>query len=200
MRKLLFAILAWGIAGCASADPSAPTPRDAPAGADDFEAAPPSRGPVIGGERIARVVSWPARDELDAELVAALDGELRAAIDVAPLPVLLPSEVPLAGARLMHGEHWWALWVQHDGITLTLQASGVAKVHADLRGAKNPHTVRGVEGLVTQNESLWSAAWVEHGVAYALGLECADPQMEACRDDGRVREIAEGLVFAGGRR
>jgi hypothetical protein len=194
MRNVLFAVLGLGIAGCAAVDPSAPTPREA----DAFDAAPPSRGRVIGGERVARVVKWPAVEAVDAELVAAQGGELRAAIAAAPLPVLLPKAVPLQGAALMHGDDWWALWAQHDGITLTLNASGTAKVYPHLRGGKNPHMVRGVEGLVTQNESVWSAAWVEHGVAYDLGIECADPR--ACVDDARVRDVAESLVFAGGRR
>lgn len=200
MRKVLFAVFACGIAGCASVDPSPPTPREGSADADDLAAAPPSRGRVIGGERVARVVQWPAADEVDAELVATLDDELRVAIEAAPLPVMLPTEVPLGSAALTQGEHWWALWLQHDGLTITLHASGMARVHPHLRGAALPHTVRGTEGLVTQNESVWSAAWVEHGVAYALEIECADPRMDACRDDARVREIAESLAFAGGRR
>jgi hypothetical protein len=66
--------------------------------ADDLRAVPPSRGRMIRGERVARAAQWPAVDEVDADLVAALDPELRAAVEAAPLPVLLPSELPLDAA------------------------------------------------------------------------------------------------------
>ncbi len=200
MRDVTFAVLAVGLAGCASVDAPDATPREGAAQVDAWKAAAPSRGQMIRAERVARVVQWPAVDAVDAQLVAGLEPELAQAVAAAPLPVLLPSALPLQRAKLMHGTDWWALWAQHDGITLTLNASGSARVYPHLRGARNPHTVRGVEGLVTQNESVWSAAWVEHGVAYMLGIECADPTMPACSDDARVRELTESLVFVGGRR
>lgn len=192
MTKPWLASLGLSIAACASVEPPAPVPRDA-----TFDA-PAARGRVIGGEKVARVVTWP--DAADPALVAALPEELRTAVAAAPLPVLLPTSIPLLRAKLMHGEHWWALWAEHDGITVTLNASGIAKVYPHLRGAALPHTVRGVQGLVTQNEAVWSASWVEHGVAYQLGIECADPRMPACADEAHVRDVVERLAFAGGRR
>ena len=195
MTKVWLAILGLPIAACASVEPPAPVHREAAAA--DFET-PAARGRVIGGEKVARLITWP--EAVDPALVAALPEALQTAVAAAPLPVLLPTAMPLPRAELMHGEHWWALWAQHDGITLTINASGIAKVYPHLRGAAMPHTVRGVPGLVTQNEAVWSASWVEHGVAYQLGIECTDPKMPACADDVHVREVVESLAFAGGRR
>jgi hypothetical protein len=179
MTKVLLASLGLSIAACASVEPPTPAPREAA-----FEA-PAARGRLIGGEKVARVVTWP--DAADPALVATLDRELQTAVAASPLPVLLPTAIHLPRAKLMHGEHWWALWAEHDGITLTINASGIAKVYPHLRGAALPHTVRGVPGLVTQNEAVWSASWVEHGVAYQLGIECTDPKMSRmCRRRARA--------------
>jgi hypothetical protein len=145
-------------------------------------------------------VQWPGDADADAQLVARLPPQLRADVGAAPLPVLLPTTVGLEGAKLMRGDDWYALWVAQDGLTITLNASGTARVHPHVRGGNLPHTVRGSEALVTQNEAVWTATWIEHGVAYDLGLECADPSMAACSDDAMVRQLAESLAFAGGRR
>ena len=142
-------------------------------------------------------MQWPS--DPDLELVERLSPQLRAEVDAAPLPVLLPTAVSLTSAKLMRGPDWYALWVQQDGLTITLNASGTARIHPHVKGGMLPHTVRGKEALVTQNEAVWSAAWVEHGVAYDLGLECADPTMAQCSDDALVRELAESLAYVGGR-
>jgi hypothetical protein len=62
-----------------------------------------------------------------------------------------------------------------------------------------PHTLREHEAFVSRNEGIWNATWIEHGVAYDLGLECAPVDAPPCDDQANVEALAEGLVYVGGR-
>ena len=100
-----------------------------PSTADDIQARPPSRGVVRGGERMRRRVHWPDAELRDDEAYAHLDADSRAAVDAAPVPVLVPAETfPLEERRVMKGEHWAAFWGTRDGLTVSLQGSGMARV------------------------------------------------------------------------
>jgi hypothetical protein len=61
------------------------------------------------------------------------------------------------------------------------------------------HTLRGQEAWVTRNEGIWSASWIEHGVAYDLGIECAPVDAPPCHDPSELEALAEGLRYVGGR-
>lgn len=194
-------LVLWGL-GCGA------TPSDEPAlqersAVDDLEVRAPSRGKVRGGERMRRTVQWPAEATRALAAYEAFDARGRAAIDESPVPVLVPGpELALDQREVLRGPEWYSFWGhrEHEGVevTVTLQASRMARVYPGVRPQPGPHTLRGREGLVTRNEGIWSASWIEHGVAYDLGLECAPVDAAPCDDQAEIEALAEGLLYAGG--
>lgn len=174
-------------------------PREASA-SEDLTARPPDRGAVRGGEPMARVVQWPSPHSRDVQAYEALDETSRAAVDDAPVPVLVPSlDEHLDERRVMHGPRWAAFWGRREGLTVSLHASGMARVLPGVRPEPGPATVRETPGFVTRNEGIWSASWIESGVAYALELECTPLDAPPCDDESELLRMAEDLVYVGGR-
>jgi hypothetical protein len=167
---------------------------DAP---EDYAAAGPKKGQILGGERVARTVQWPAADQLDAPTRERLSSAAVSALGRAPLPVLVPAEGVERG-QLFVGESWYAFSTEIEGTSVSVQGSAEAKVHPHIRKADPTQTVRGRGGFVSQNESIWSVSWIENGVAYSLELQCDDPRAAACADPNRAVELAQSMVFVGG--
>ncbi len=161
---------------------------------------PLQRGRVLGGEKVQRVVQWPAAESLDAGVRDQLDQRFRDALTRAPLPVLVPrNEEMLRSAELYQGEHWIAIATKTDEVAVSLNASGRARVYPHISRTPLPHMVRGGEGLITQNETIWSASWIENGVAYDLSVECVSPTMPQCQDSSFTEDLVSSLAFVGGR-
>ena len=180
----------------------APTePRTAPVADDaDLTASKPVRAKVVTGQPMKRIVAWPDPTTRDVASRDALPEAARIAIDDAPVPMLAPSEPDLLGTAVVTtGAHWAALSTNYDGLNVSLHVSGQAKVYEHIPRVDGTHTVRGKEGFVTQNEGVWSAAWIEHGVAYSLELECASPEAPACTGPETITELVESLTYVGGR-
>ncbi|MEM6291131.1 MAG: hypothetical protein AAGA54_07690 [Myxococcota bacterium] len=185
--------------GCASAEERpAPSPVRAAAADALTGTAKPSRGRMLGGERVRRVAQWPDDDAIDWSARDGLSVEASAAIDTLSLPALVSTDPAFAAStQVMAGKRWYATWAQKDGLTVTLNASGEARVYAHIPPFEGTHRVRDIEAFVTQNETIWSATWVEHGIAYDLGLECKSPTMPECQDEATIIELAESLAFVG---
>jgi len=212
MRTAMKRMAKWGAAlvlqgglGC-GATPPEPTVQQRIANdpAGDLVARAPDRGKVRGGERMRRSVKWPGADARDLAAYEAFDAGSRAAIDGAPVPVLVPGpELVLDRRQVMNGPEWYAFWGQRETagieVTITVQASRMARVYPGVRPQPGPHTLRGQEAWVTRNEGIWSASWIEHGVAYDLGIECAPVDAPPCDDQRELERLAEGLRYAGGR-
>lgn len=165
---------------------------------------PPRRGVVLGGERVRRVAQWPDDAAIDASVVAMMPSASRLAIDEVTLPVLVSSRPALAGTTKVMSPPpsrggWYATWAQHEGLTVTLNASGEARVHPHVKPFSGNARVRDAEAFVTQNETIWSVTWVENGIAYDLGLECESPTMPECQDGAYAMELAEDLAYVGPR-
>lgn len=159
---------------------------------------PPDRARVLGGEPVPRVVQWPAHSELEPVLRERLSAEANGAIADAQVPVLVPSsETLLERLQIMNGPTWTAVWSAGDGTTIALHASGAARTHPGIAAVSPRDTVRGLPGFVTQNEGIWVASWIEHGVAYDLSVECDHRRAGACGDDAFVRELAASLRYVG---
>lgn len=204
MRMALGApLLLLGGLGCSAMPPEPEAEQRA--AIEDLEARAPSRGKVRGGERMRRAVRWPADAARDLEAYEAFDSRSRTAIDEAPVPVLVPEATRVLDQReVLRGPEWYAFWGRHEGtdgvsVTITLHASRMARVHPGVRPVPGPQTLRGQEAFVTRNEGIWSASWIEHGVAYDLGLECAPVDAPPCDDQAELETLAEGLRFVGGR-
>lgn len=186
------------------AEPPAETPNTDRAGtvepSDELRARPPSRGAVRGGERMRRAVRWPQPATRDSVAYEKLDDSSRAAVDQAPVPVLVPGvDQPLHERKVMQGPHWAAFWGAGEGFTVSVHASGMARVLPGVVPERGPDTLRHTDGLITRNEGIWSASWIEHGVAYALELECAPVDAPPCDSPAGVEAWTESLVYVGGR-
>lgn len=200
-HKFIGVIVAGLLFGCASTD-AEPTSRlrdarDAQQ-ADQLEAPAPRRGKMLGGERVRRIVEWPDDAAIDDVIRGELSEAALASIDGLPLPVLVSSRPSYAQVtEVMKGEHWYATLAKVDGLTVTLNASGEARVYPHIKPFSGNERVHDQEAFVTQNETIWSVTWIEHGVSYDLGLECESPTMPQCQDGAYVLELAEDLVFVG---
>lgn len=175
------------------------------AGPQDVQAKPPSRGAVRGGEPLARKIEWPADDQRDDDALQTLDEASQKAIETSPVPVLIPgASFELSERRLMHGPHWAAFSGKGEGFTVSVHGSGKARVVAGARPKSEtekigPDTLRKTEALISRNEKIWSATWIENGVAYALELECTPVDGPPCDSAAGIEKWAEGLVYVGGR-
>lgn len=135
---------------------------------------------------------------IDPATRAALSPEALAIVDRAPVPVLAPRAI--ASHAIVTSDGPWAAWsATHDGLTVSLHATNEAAPADDLAPANPDRVVRGAPAWITQNEAIWSAAWHEHGVAYSLELECAEPSEPRCQDERVLLAIADDLVVVGGR-
>jgi hypothetical protein len=206
------ALLLHGGLGCGATPPEG-TVRQRAAGDDaagELVARAPDRGTVRGGERMRRTVAWPDAGTRDLAAYEGFDASSRAAIDAAPVPVLVPGpEVALDQRQVMHGPEWYAFWGRREAtgdgttrggttVTISLQASRMARVYPGVRPMPGTHTLRGQEAFLTRNEGIWTGSWIEHGVAYALGIECAPVDAPPCDDERELEALAEGLRLVGG--
>jgi hypothetical protein len=179
---------------CAVAEPDvAPRSASEPA----LTATPKrQRGTVIGGEKVARPIAWPASPRHDVAR-DRYDAKARAAIARSPVPVLGPDD-PLARATMIVGAHWYALNVQGDGYTMHVDGSGQARVYPHIKTFERTHPMRSGDGFFTRNEGVWSATWIEHGAAYSFELECDRREVKWCDDESAILARVEALVYLGG--
>ncbi|MEM6990913.1 MAG: hypothetical protein AAF721_10460 [Myxococcota bacterium] len=174
--------------------------RAATVPADKTVKPPPTRGRMLGGQSVVRVVDWSSPGTVDASAYETLPESAQREVDMAPVPMLVPNDAALlASAVVTTGKHWAALASHADGIHVSVQASGEAKVYSHIKPVRGPDQVRGQDAFVTHNEGIWVASWIEHGVAYNVELECADIKADACQNEQAVTAVAEGLTFVGGR-
>jgi murein DD-endopeptidase MepM/ murein hydrolase activator NlpD len=57
--------------------------------------------------------------------------------------------------------------------------------------------MRSSSGVVTQSEGIWTATWTEYGASYVLAVECSDPAVPTCSQNG-VISVANDLRYVGG--
>lgn len=185
------------IPGCDPAGPAEPaaSPRAAEAGAG---ARAPRRGRMIAGERVARIPIWPDAGTIDTAVRERMPAATRAAIDRAPVPVLAPADATLAAdTQVFSQATGYALATRAGEVTITVQASRVATLLPHVGAADGDTRLRGVLGWVSSNDGIGTAAWIEHGTAYSLDLECFDADGPACAP-AAVRAAVESLVYVGG--
>lgn len=189
------------VVGCASVDDTSSPTRERSATPDALRSdEAPRRGAVLGGERVRRVAQWPSDDALDETVVAMMPAASRAAIDTLTLPGLVLGRREFAdNTEVMSGQRWYATLSRYDGLTVTLNASGEARVYSHVKPFSGNERVRDTDAFVTQNETIWSVTWIENGVAYDLGLECESPTMPQCQDGAFAVALAEDLVYVGPR-
>jgi hypothetical protein len=162
------------------------------------QSAPEAASPQAGGLR-TREVAWPARGTLDRGALGALGARAAEAVRGSRVPVLLPARRELlAAAQVIAKERWTVASVRAEGATITVTASRAARVVPGVGAAQGNRDIRATRGFVSQNEGIWSAAWIENGVAYSVEVECASPDAAMCADEAFVMELANGLAYVGG--
>jgi len=163
--------------------------------------AAPRRGRLLAGERVARIPRWPAAATIDQAARERLPTAARAAVDRSPVPVLVPGDPAwLASVAVFTGAPdgaGYALAAHHGELGLALHASRSATLVPGVGHSRGKHRLRGVDGFISANDGIRTAAWIEHGVAYSLDLECHDPDGPGCSDDA-LRAAVLGLVYVGG--
>lgn len=200
-------LAAAGLAAAGACDPpeaaGTVAPRSAPAVEQQRQQpaqAPLQRGRLVAGERVERAPVWPASASVDERARARLPEALRRSVDASPVPVLLPGEAwgePFfTSSRSEGGPGWgYAFSARRPGQTLAIQASRIATLVPGIGRHDGRERLRGGHGFVSDNDGIKTATWIEHGVAYALDLECASP--DAC-DLAAVRAEVEALAYVGG--
>jgi hypothetical protein len=144
-------------------------------------------------------VAWPGPEKVDRAAARLLTLRAAESVRASRVPVLLPASVDLlAAANVIAKEHWTTASVRAPGATITVTATRAAHVVPGVGPVKGSRAIRAAQGMVTQNEGIWSAAWTENGVAYSVEVECDSPGAARCADEAFVMELASGLAFVGG--
>lgn len=150
-------------------------------------------------------VQWPAastthqaaRLSLSSDCTRA-PAEVDALLARAPVPVLAPQRLVLQKPTLSVGREYYALAGRDQGVTLHTQGTRAATRHADIAPIAGTTSLRGTKGLVTVNEGIRTAAWLENSVAYSVDVECSNAGDPRCQDDTYLLEFVNQLVFVGG--
>jgi hypothetical protein len=156
------------------------------------------RGKVIGGERVARAIAWPAEHTVVATARDRYAAPIRETIATSPVPVLAPS-TSFERASMTVGAHWFALSVHGDGWTMRVDGSGEARSYPHIKAFERTHPMRAGDGFFTRNEGVWSASWIEHGAAYSFEVECTAGARAWCEGEAAVLAELERLVYVGGK-
>jgi hypothetical protein len=193
------------IPACDPAGPAEPATRarerglSASPGVEPAPAAPPGRrGRLFAGERVERIPQWPAPATIDDVVHGRLPESAQAAVSRSPVPVLAPTDAPLvAEAAVFSGPWGYALSARHGERTLAVQASKIATLLPHVGHVPGNTRLRGVDGWISINDGIRTAAWIEHGTAYSLDLECFAADGPEC-SEAALRAAVEGLVYVGG--
>jgi hypothetical protein len=134
--------------------------------------------------------------------VEGLPAASRAALDAAPVAMLLLPDDRAEASLVTSGEHWAALSYRDAELTISIHATDVSHpvVQDDelLQLPPPGASVRGEPARVTMNEQIQSVTWNEGPVSYVLEVECARPFEDVrCTESGFVLELADRLVPAG---
>ncbi|WP_437809056.1 hypothetical protein [Sorangium sp. So ce1078] len=172
------------------------------------QTAPPSEAPhdraaalplVTTVTPVITAVTWPPAASVDRDALAALPETAAHAARTSQVPVLVPSRRELLAAPVIVAkEHWTSFWARTESITVSLTMTRLSRKVPGIPPIQGAHAVRGEPAFITANEGIWTAAWIENGVSYALDVECASPEAPSCASDALLRELASELVYVGG--
>lgn len=222
-RSTLAAALALTVVACeAPPEPAAraaSSPGAQPAVHGPGKPARRAVAPEVAARLEPQQVVWPSMAEVDRPVRARFTADDLRAIDVADLPVLAPRDPRMhARATVVVKPTWFSVALKDaayaaeldalaagrsvdglaPGVSVLVQGNRTAHRHPHVAPAVGTDIVRGRPAWITQNESIWSATWQEHGVTYVVEIECSRPSDRRCADDALLREVVESLVLVGG--
>jgi hypothetical protein len=150
----------------------------------------PSAASETPAARAQRAVT----ERIASDALSALSQGSRAAVERAPLPVLLFGDAATSAASVVTaGPEWYAISARVGERTLSLHVVRDASNGAAPQG--HGERVRGAPAMVLFNEGVRSVTWSEAGATYALEVECFHPfEDRACTQSTYVLGLAESLV------
>ena len=144
-------------------------------------------------------VRWPSPSELDRGALSQLSRASLKVAERAPVPALVVNRGPmLERAQLLAKSRWYAMTTTDKGVTVSIHATKTAHSYPHLEQVRGAYAVRGNAAFVTQNDAIWSAAWIEGGVAYSLELECHALPDPRCDDPDYLMSLSTDLAYVGG--
>ncbi|WP_437776718.1 hypothetical protein [Sorangium sp. So ce1097] len=192
MRGVPTAVVVLSLSAAFAACDQAAPPSEAPLD-------PAAAQPLVTTAPVIAAVIWPPAASVDRSALAALPKTAARAARRSQVPVLVPSRRELLAAPvLVAKEHWTSFWAKTESISVSLTMTRLARRYPGIPRFQGTHAVRGAPALITANEGIWTASWIENGVTYALDVECASPEAPACASDALLRELASELVYVGG--
>ena len=180
--------------------PAAPIPAMVVGPEGTATGAAPERAALVQGARFrATDVTWPRADSIDRGALAALPDAATAKVARASVPVIVPKGAAmLAKATVIAEPLFYAFFASIKGVNVSLQGTRGAYGEADAGAMTHGDEVRGHPATVSETDRIWTASWLENGVAYALSIECAQADDARCRTQSYVLELAERLAYVGG--
>ena len=138
---------------------------------------------------------------LGAPQVSALAEGSRASLARSRVPMFVLPAQYAQQTMVMEGEQWTALSYRDDEIAISLHATGTwhdAVDEQELAEIAEPNaSARGLPAWETVNEGIRSLAWNQGDVAYALEIECTDPEQDVrCTESTFLSELGAALVPA----
>lgn len=149
-------------------------------------------------------ITWPASSAVDERALASLvtasarDAEVRAKVSRSPVPVLAPKELRFESSSLVVEGEYFALTGRVAGAMIVVQGTRAAHRHEELPALPGNRDLRGTRGMVSMNEGVRTASWLENGAAYTVDVECSDASDARCQSESFVLSVAGQLTFVGG--
>ncbi|MBA2665000.1 MAG: hypothetical protein H0U74_22120 [Bradymonadaceae bacterium] len=209
LKTLLACLLPAGLLlACADPSPPGDTLKQSEAlhaeetGAADRPAVKLERDDVAPSAEV-QTIDWAEAASYRQIERSRLSEEQLAAVDDAPVPVMLPDADPyLAAAIIMAGPHWFAasIALEHHGVSIN--GTRMAFVVPGVSGARKEPLPLANDHVLTRVSGIVSLSFQAFGAAYLIDVECASPfQDKRCTEDAYVLGLAESLsVVLGGER
>ena len=157
-------------------------------------------------------VAWPAASTVDDGALSSLsrsgdkaDVEVRALVSRSPVPVLAPKDLRLTMPTLVvEGEYFALTGRVDDGssrATVSIQGTRAAHRYESVDpvpGTRDLARGKANRGLVTVNEGIRTASWIENGTAYSVDVECSEHMDRRCQSDDFLLSVVAQLTFVGG--
>ena len=128
----------------------------------------------------------------------------REQLDAVSLPILLPDRDAVdfdgATARLFGRQGFYTASIEGDDVVIEVFGTRQrVSAPSDPRIADQLADARDAEGfIITPGEGSWDVAFNRYGAAYSVTVECGDPGAARCANEDYAREVARGLLIAGG--
>jgi hypothetical protein len=134
--------------------------------------------------------------QLNLKFIAANQAE----IDKTSVPVLLPTEPPLAAhLRIFTRPRHYAASSESNGMSFHMTGHGQAfdlgqKTLRRLPGAALRARIPADGVVIERTEAGVDASFSRYGAAYSVSLECADPADRRCADEAFIRGMIARLM------